>query len=94
MVLDRLNRHDLSDDEWERLPALLRAESPQVGRWSDHRAVINGIIFRARAGCPWGGTNREALGRSRGGLTTKIYLVAGRRCRPLIRISAAALRTR
>ena len=23
------------------------------GRWADHRMVINGIFFRARAGCPW-----------------------------------------
>ena len=23
------------------------------GRWADHRTVINGIFFRARAGCPW-----------------------------------------
>ena len=23
------------------------------GRWADHRAVINGIFFRTRAGCPW-----------------------------------------
>lgn len=29
---------------------------------------------------------REGLGRSRGGLTTKIHLVADRRCRPLARI--------
>ena len=33
-----------------------------------------------------GGPGREALGRSRGGLTTKIRLVADRRCRPLTRI--------
>jgi transposase len=44
--------------------------------------------------CPQGaGTNdknsgmgREALGRSRGGLSTKIHLVADRRCRPIARI--------
>ena len=30
---------------------------------------------------------REALGRSRGGLSTKIHLVADRRCRPLTRIT-------
>ena len=29
---------------------------------------------------------QEALGRSRGGLSTKIHLVADRRCRPLTRI--------
>jgi transposase len=32
------------------------------------------------------GGGREALGRSRGGLTTKIHLAADRRCRPLTRI--------
>jgi transposase len=30
---------------------------------------------------------REGLGRSRGGLSTKIHLVADRRCRPLTRIT-------
>jgi hypothetical protein len=29
---------------------------------------------------------REALGRSRGGLSTKIHLAADRRCRPVARI--------
>jgi transposase len=28
--------------------------------------------------------SREALGRSRGGLSTKIHLVADRRCRPIV----------
>ena len=32
------------------------------------------------------GAGREGLGRSRGGLTTKIHLAADRRCRPLTRI--------
>ena len=35
---------------------------------------------------PGGGASREALGRSRGGLSTKIHLMADRRCRPLTRI--------
>jgi transposase len=53
-VLDRLNRHDLSDEEWERLREFLPC-GPQRrgGRWADHRTVINGIFFRTRAGCPW-----------------------------------------
>jgi transposase len=33
-----------------------------------------------------GGPGREALGRSRGGLTTKIHLAADRRCRPVTKI--------
>src|SRR5271155_3054057 len=51
---DRLNRHDLSDEEWERLRMLLPS-GPQLrgGRWADHRTVISGIFFRTRAGCPW-----------------------------------------
>ena len=36
---------------------------------------------------PGGQAGREALGRSRGGLSTKIHLVADRRCRPLTRIT-------
>ena len=32
------------------------------------------------------GGRREALGRSRGGLSTKIHLTADRRCRPVTRI--------
>jgi transposase len=31
---------------------------------------------------------REGLGRSRGGLSTKIHLVAGRRCRPVARLTS------
>ena len=33
-----------------------------------------------------GGAGREALGRSKGGLSTKIHLLADRRCRPLTHI--------
>jgi transposase len=35
-----------------------------------------------------GGPGREALGRSRGGLTTKIHLAADRRCRPITRLTS------
>jgi transposase len=35
------------------------------------------------------GPGREALGRSRGGLSTKIHLAADRRCRPVSRILSA-----
>lgn len=34
------------------------------------------------------GPGREALGRSRGGLSTKIHLVADRRCRPIARLTS------
>ena len=51
---ERLKRHDLTDEEWERLEPLLPSTRPQRGgRWSDHRTVINGIFFRTRAGTTW-----------------------------------------
>ena len=36
--------------------------------------------------------DREGLGRSRGGLTTKIHLVADSRCRPIARVTTAGQR--
>jgi transposase len=53
VVLDQLNRHDLTDEEWERLRGFLPADPPRGGRWADHRKVIDGIFFRTRAGCCW-----------------------------------------
>lgn len=50
---ERLNRHDLSDEEWELLAPLLPAHPRQGHRWNDHRTVINGVIFRTRTSCPW-----------------------------------------
>ncbi|MEU9887483.1 IS5 family transposase [Sphaerisporangium sp. NPDC051011] len=171
-VGDRLNRHDLSEEEWQCLSPLLPVNPRQGGRWADHRLVINGVFFRTRTGCPWrdlpecygnwktvynrhrrwslDGTwavildrlragcdeaegkdwtvgvdstivrahhhaagahpaarglpgkgdgvdhesakNREGLGRSRGGLTTKIHLAADRRCRPIARLTSAGQR--
>jgi transposase len=39
-----------------------------------------------------GEREREALGRSRGGLTTKVHLAADRRCRPISRVTTAGQR--
>ncbi|MFI6910460.1 IS5 family transposase [Nonomuraea sp. NPDC050394] len=158
-----MKRHDLTDEEWERLAPLLPVNPRQGGRWADHRTVINGVFFRTRTNITWrdlpscygnwktvynrhrrwsmDGTwgklldglragcdaaegadwtvsvdstvvrahqhaagarhapprlpgkgdavdhkpikGREALGRSRGGFSTKIHLVADRRCRPI-----------
>nr|WP_240777145.1 hypothetical protein [Nonomuraea basaltis] len=43
---ERLSRHDLTDEEWERLVPLLPVNPRQGGRWADHRMVINGVFFR------------------------------------------------
>jgi transposase len=52
-VDDHLSRHDLTDEEWARLASLMPAHPRQGHRWNDHRMVINGILFRTRAGSPW-----------------------------------------
>jgi transposase len=50
---DRLGRHELTDEEWARLAPLMPDHPRQGHRWNDHRLVIDGILFRTRAGCPW-----------------------------------------
>jgi transposase len=52
-VNDRRDRHDLTDEEWQRLAPMMPADARQGRRWSDHRMVVNGILFRTRTGCPW-----------------------------------------
>jgi transposase len=52
-VDDHLSRHDLTDGEWEPLVPLLPGHPRRGRRWNDHRVVVNGILFRTRAGCPW-----------------------------------------
>ncbi len=49
-----MNRHDLTDRQWERLQGLLPPQKPPTGRPNlDHRIVINGILWIARTGAPW-----------------------------------------
>jgi transposase len=52
-VDDDLNRHALTDEEWVRLAPLMPGHPRQGHRWNDHRTVIDGILFRTRAGCAW-----------------------------------------
>ena len=53
MSLSVLDRHDLLDEEWERLEPLLPRNPGRGGRWADHRRTINGVFWRTRTGCPW-----------------------------------------
>jgi transposase len=53
-LVDMVGRFELTDVEYERVAALLPSRKPvRGGRWRDHRQVINGILFRVRAGVPW-----------------------------------------
>jgi transposase len=47
-------RHELSDEQWDRLASLLPAQRPRTGRPAkDHRTVLNGILWVLRTGAPW-----------------------------------------
>jgi len=44
----------LTDEQWARLEPLLPDRTSQRGgRWIDHRQIIDGVMWRARAGNPW-----------------------------------------
>jgi transposase len=47
-------RHELTDEQWEKLEPLLPLQKPKTGRPSkDHRTVINGILWIIKTGAPW-----------------------------------------
>ncbi len=44
----------LTDDRWERLRCLLPPQKPQTGRpASDHRLIVEGMLWVARTGSSW-----------------------------------------
>ena len=45
-------RHELTDEQWLLIADLFPAQE-RGGRWADHRTMINGIMWRLRAGAPW-----------------------------------------
>lgn len=49
------DRHDLTDEQWELVePHLPRSTAGKAGRpWSDHRKVVNAVLWRTRAGAAW-----------------------------------------
>jgi transposase len=47
-------RHELTEEQWERLAPLLPPQKPNVGRPNlDHREILNGILWRLKTGAPW-----------------------------------------
>ena len=50
-----MNRHTLTDIQWERLAPLLPAERPKKrGRpYHSHRMILNGILWILATGAPW-----------------------------------------
>ncbi|WP_399441020.1 IS5 family transposase [Streptomyces sp. WAC08241] len=78
------------DGTWDRVFAALLAQADAEGDL-DWVVAVDSTIVRAHQhaagarpkGAPAGEPHDHALGRSRGGLTTKIHLAADGRCRPL-----------
>ena len=45
-------RHEPTDDEWALIQDLFPPQG-RGGRWADHRAMINAVMWRLRTGAPW-----------------------------------------
>ena len=50
-----MTRYELTDTEWERIAPLLPPTHPdKPGHpWTEHRPVLNGILWILRTGAPW-----------------------------------------
>lgn len=49
-----IGRGDLSDAQWSKLKPLLPPQKPKTGRpATNHRQIINGILWILRTGAPW-----------------------------------------
>ena len=49
-----MNRHELTDMQWNTLQPLLPPQKPKTGRpAADHRRILNGILWFLRTGVPW-----------------------------------------
>jgi len=49
-----MHRGDVTNEEWVRLEPLLPPQKPAMGRpASDHRRIVNGMLWIARTGAPW-----------------------------------------
>ncbi|MFJ4806942.1 IS5 family transposase [Streptomyces murinus] len=48
-----MGRGDLTNGEWARLESFLPPGGARGGRWSGHRRVINGVLYRVRTGVEW-----------------------------------------
>jgi transposase len=47
-------RHELTDEQWERIKPLLPPQKPSTGRPAiDHRRILNGILWILKTGAPW-----------------------------------------
>ena len=48
-----VGRGEITDKAWERGDLLPPENGRRGGQWSEHRKVVNGILWRLRTGAPW-----------------------------------------
>lgn len=48
-----MERHELTDEQWEHLKGSLPANGQRGGQWEDHRRILNGMLWRLKTGSPW-----------------------------------------
>lgn len=51
-----MRRYELSDRQWARIASFFQDPTHHAGRgrrWSDHRLVLNGILWALHTGAPW-----------------------------------------
>jgi transposase len=48
-----VGRGELTDAAWAQIAPLLPIARRRGKQWSDHRRVINGILWKIRTGAPW-----------------------------------------
>ena len=48
-----VRRHELTDHAWARIAPLLPTDPRRGQKWRDHRAVLNGILWKLGTGVPW-----------------------------------------
>jgi transposase len=48
-----VRRHELTDAAWARIAPLLPADPRRGQKWRDHRAVLDGILWKLSTGVPW-----------------------------------------
>jgi transposase len=49
-----MRRYELTDEQWAKIEPLLPAQKPKTGRPNtDHRQIVNGILWVLKSGAPW-----------------------------------------
>lgn len=48
-----VGRGELTDSAWARIVPVLPPNGRRGKQWTDHRRIINGILWKTRTGAPW-----------------------------------------